>query len=68
MVHQHFMLVPVMTVTENVMLGNEPTRSGLFLDKATVAERIREISETIRAGSGSGFLHPGSFSGDTAAS
>jgi simple sugar transport system ATP-binding protein len=24
MVHQHFMLVPVMTVTENVMLGNEP--------------------------------------------
>ncbi len=37
MVHQHFMLVPVMTVTENVMLGNEPTRSGLFLDKASVA-------------------------------
>lgn len=45
MVHQHFMLVPVMTVTENVMLGNEPTRNGLFLDKSTVAARIREISE-----------------------
>ena len=44
MVHQHFMLVPVMTVTENVMLGNEPRRGGLFLDKSTVAERIREIS------------------------
>lgn len=44
MVHQHFMLVPVMTVTENVMLGNEPVRNGLFLDKATVAARIREIS------------------------
>ncbi len=44
MVHQHFMLVPVMTVTENVMLGNEPTRSGLFLDKASVAGRIRDIS------------------------
>lgn len=44
MVHQHFMLVPVMTVTENVMLGNEPTRSGMFLDKAIVAKRIREIS------------------------
>ena len=44
MVHQHFMLVPVMTVTENVMLGNEPTRNGMFLDKATVAERIRDIS------------------------
>jgi len=45
MVHQHFMLVPVMTVTENVMLGNEPTRNGIFLDKASVARRIREISE-----------------------
>jgi ABC-type uncharacterized transport system ATPase subunit len=44
MVHQHFMLVPVMTVTENVMLGNEPIRNGMFLDKSTVAERIREIS------------------------
>ncbi len=28
MVHQHFMLVPVMTVTENVMLGVEPTHAG----------------------------------------
>jgi ABC-type uncharacterized transport system ATPase subunit len=45
MVHQHFMLVPVMTVTENVMLGNEPLQGGMFLDKATVARRVREISE-----------------------
>ncbi len=45
MVHQHFMLVPVMTVTENVMLGVEPVKSGLFLDKAKVSQRIREISE-----------------------
>ena len=45
MVHQHFMLVPVMTVTENVMLGIEPTKNGLFLDKETVADRIREISD-----------------------
>jgi simple sugar transport system ATP-binding protein len=45
MVHQHFMLVPVMTVTENVMLGIEPTRNGLFLDEPKVAARIREISE-----------------------
>jgi ABC-type uncharacterized transport system ATPase subunit len=45
MVHQHFMLVPVMTVTENVMLGIEPTRGGIFLDQAQVAARIREISE-----------------------
>jgi simple sugar transport system ATP-binding protein len=45
MVHQHFMLIPVMTVTENVMLGVEPTRNGLFLDRAKVAARVREISE-----------------------
>jgi len=34
-----------MTVTENVMLGVETTRNGVFLDLATVAKRIREISE-----------------------
>jgi general nucleoside transport system ATP-binding protein len=45
MVHQHFMLVPVMTVTENVMLGVEPTRNGVFLDYDRVAKRIREISD-----------------------
>jgi simple sugar transport system ATP-binding protein len=45
MVHQHFMLVPVMTVTENVMLGVEPTKNGVFLDKAKVAAHIREISD-----------------------
>ena len=28
MVHQHFMLVPVMSVTENIVLGNEPRRGG----------------------------------------
>ena len=44
MVHQHFMLVPVLTVTENVMLGQETVKSGVFLDKRTVARQIREIS------------------------
>jgi simple sugar transport system ATP-binding protein len=39
------MLVPVFTVTENVMLGVEATKAGVFLDRAAVAERIREISE-----------------------
>src|SRR5512145_1539027 len=39
MVHQHFMLVPVMTVTENVMLGVEPTKNGIILDKEKVAAR-----------------------------
>ena len=45
MVHQHFMLIPVMTVTENVMLGVEPTKNRFFLDKEKVAARIREISD-----------------------
>jgi simple sugar transport system ATP-binding protein len=45
MVHQHFMLVPVMTVTENVMLGVEPIKNGMLLDKEKVAARIREISD-----------------------
>ncbi len=45
MVHQHFMLVPVMTVTENVMLGIEPVRNGVFLDREKVAKRIKEISD-----------------------
>jgi ABC-type uncharacterized transport system ATPase subunit len=45
MVHQHFMLVPVFTVTENVMLGIEPTTAGVFLDRAVVAHKINEISE-----------------------
>ncbi len=45
MVHQHFMLVPVFTVTENVMLGDESTSIGGFLDRRSSAKRIREISE-----------------------
>jgi simple sugar transport system ATP-binding protein len=45
MVHQHFMLVPVFTVTENVMLGDEDLRGGVFLDRAKASERVREISE-----------------------
>ncbi len=45
MVHQHFMLVPVLTVTENVMLGVETLRGGVFLDRQKAAARIRQISE-----------------------
>jgi simple sugar transport system ATP-binding protein len=45
MVHQHFMLVPVFTVTENVMLGEEKTHLGGVLDHRSAAERIRQISE-----------------------
>ncbi len=45
MVHQHFMLIPVFTVTENVMLGVESTRAGGVLDRKSVSKRIEEISE-----------------------
>jgi general nucleoside transport system ATP-binding protein len=45
MVHQHFMLIPVMTVAENIVLAEEPTYSGVFLDFAEARKRVREISE-----------------------
>ena len=44
MVHQHFMLVPVFSVAENVVLGNEPSTRFGSLDLATARERVREIS------------------------
>jgi general nucleoside transport system ATP-binding protein len=43
MVHQHFQLVPVLTVTENIMLGTESMR-GLFLDRRSARNRIIDIS------------------------
>lgn len=46
MVHQHFMLIPVFTVTENVMLGEEALRAAGFLDRPRAAKRITEISRT----------------------
>jgi simple sugar transport system ATP-binding protein len=44
MVHQHFMLVPVLTVTENVMLGMESIKNGVVLDREKAAQRIADIS------------------------
>ncbi len=44
MVHQHFMLVPPLTVTENVMLGHENITAGVVLDRRSAARRIRELS------------------------
>jgi general nucleoside transport system ATP-binding protein len=44
MVHQHFMLVPVMTVTENIVLGEEPTH-GALLDVKEGARRVKELSD-----------------------
>src|ERR671915_446207 len=44
MVHQHFMLIPVMTVAENIVLATEPTK-GPFLDLRGAEERVRDLSE-----------------------
>jgi simple sugar transport system ATP-binding protein len=44
MVHQHFMLVDPLTVTENIVLGSEP-RSGLMLDQKTAKKEVKEISD-----------------------
>src|SRR4030067_1062638 len=46
MVHQHFMLIPVFTVTENIMLGDETVKFGGILDRESPAKRAREISGT----------------------
>src|SRR3954465_4919714 len=43
MVHQHFMLVPTLTVAENVVLGSELTR-GPVLDRAAAEEAVRALS------------------------
>ncbi|MDQ2624583.1 MAG: ABC transporter ATP-binding protein [Actinomycetota bacterium] len=45
MVHQHFMLVPVFTVAENVMLGHEPTRGGGRLDLEAARAKVVEIAD-----------------------
>ena len=45
MVHQHFMLVPVFTVAENVILGVEPTRGRWLLDQRRARREVRELSE-----------------------
>ena len=45
MVHQHFQLIPVFSVAENVMLGDELTKNGL-LDIEEVSRRIDELSRT----------------------
>ncbi len=44
MVHQHFQLVPVMTVAENMILGHETSRKGVMLDLEGARRMVRELS------------------------
>ena len=48
MVHQHFMLIPVMTVAENIVLANEPTREGVFFDREAAEKRVAELSRSYK--------------------
>ncbi|MEV8273840.1 ABC transporter ATP-binding protein [Microbacterium sp. NPDC077184] len=45
MVHQHFMLIPVFTVAENVMLGHENTKGLGVLDLAAARRHVREVAD-----------------------
>ncbi|MET0787515.1 MAG: ATP-binding cassette domain-containing protein, partial [Paenisporosarcina sp.] len=44
MVHQHFMLVEDFTVTENIILGSEPTTVGM-ISTSSAAKKVQELSE-----------------------
>jgi general nucleoside transport system ATP-binding protein len=48
MVHQHFMLIPVMTVAENIVLGTEPVKGGVLLDEKAADQRVAEMAQTFR--------------------
>ena len=45
MVHQHFMLIPVFSVGENVMLGREPVTGGAFYDHARARKEIEALTQ-----------------------
>jgi general nucleoside transport system ATP-binding protein len=45
MVHQHFMLVPVLTVADNVILGAETMSGSVFVDRGEAARRIRALAQ-----------------------
>ncbi len=45
MVHQHFMLVPVFSIAENIVLGEETVHNGIFLDRAEAEKRISNLAK-----------------------
>jgi simple sugar transport system ATP-binding protein len=50
MVHQQFMLVPVFTVAQNVILGHEPVKGAGMIDMARARAMVREISDRFAFG------------------
>ncbi|GHV25703.1 heme ABC transporter ATP-binding protein [Spirochaetia bacterium] len=45
MVHQHFMLIPPFTVTENIILGQEPVKGAAVIDKKKARADVQELSD-----------------------
>src|SRR3989441_3483945 len=45
MVHQHFMLIPPLTVAENVILGHETVTAGGFVDQRAAEQEVRDLSQ-----------------------
>jgi len=45
MIHQHFKLIPAMTVAENVMLGNEPRKNPFMLDLKELNDQTQRLSD-----------------------
>ena len=48
MVHQHFMLIPVMTVAENIVLAKEPRRAGILLDFGAADRNVERVSQAFK--------------------
>ncbi len=59
MVHQHFMLIPVMTVAENIVLGIEPVEDGFLLAEGAAEASVRDLSERYGL-----FVDPGALVAD----
>jgi ABC-type uncharacterized transport system ATPase subunit len=45
MVHQHFQLIPDFSVAENVVLGVEPRKKGIFIDRAGAVQSVKDVLE-----------------------
>lgn len=45
MVHQHFMLIPTFTVADSIILGNEPTKMNILVDRKLAVKKTQELSE-----------------------
>ena len=67
MVHQHFMLIPVMTVAENIVLAIEPTQGGVLIDRAEASARVQGDLGPVRAGRRPGRARRGHHGGHGAA-